>query len=220
MDSTPSPKIPLIHILRHGEALHNVEREHPHRDPPLTEAGQNAANNVKLAATPDLILISPMTRTIQTAMILFPFLQDLGPFPIPVQIWPELREANDAFCNKGLPRAELQAKFPQFDFSECRVDWDYPAHTIEGATERAEAVRRRVKELSGSYKDIIIVTHRGLIAYLVKGRRFNLCESRSYRFASAEELQVPKVRMGLNCDTLLEQDFGPTVLVLHRNLEG
>jgi broad specificity phosphatase PhoE len=206
-----------IHLIRHGEALHNVDRAYPHRDPPLTAAGEAGTRNVQLPVNPDLILISPMTRTIQTAMNVFPFLQKEGPFPTPVQIWPDLREANDAICNKGLPRATMQANFPQFDFCECRDEWDYAPHTVPNAIERAERVRARLASLAPKYPNMVVITHRGLLAFLVKGRRFNVCEARSYRFVPKEEVAYEEARRGLNCDTLKEQDFGPTVLVFVHN---
>jgi broad specificity phosphatase PhoE len=208
---------PFIHIIRHGEALHNVQRGYPHRDPPLTKAGVYATTHLDLAVQPDLILISPMTRTIQTAMNMFPFLAREGPFEIPVQAWPDLREANDAICNKGLSRVELQSKFPQFDFSECHEEWDYPEHTIETATIRAEKVRRRLKDLSMTYNNIAVITHRGIKAYLVKGKRFGLAETRFYRFATEAEVATESIRRGLNSDTLEEQDFGPTVMILEES---
>jgi broad specificity phosphatase PhoE len=209
--------IPLVHIIRHGEALHNVERGYPYRDPPLTKAGNASTKRVSLTVRPDLILISPMTRTIETAMNIFPFLIEPGPFDIPTQIWPDLREAHDAICNKGLSRSELASKFPQFDFSECHEEWDYPEHSIEGATARAERVRRRLKDLSTTYNNIAVITHRGIKAFLVKGKRFGLAEMRTYRFATEEESKDDSIRRGVNTDTLEEQDFGPTVLILEES---
>jgi broad specificity phosphatase PhoE len=167
-----------------------------------------------LSVQPDLILISPMTRTIQTALNMFPFLAEQAP-PVPVHIWPDLREAHDAECNKGLSRLELQAEFPQFDFSLCHEEWDYAEHSVEAATARAETVRKRLKDLSLAYENIFVITHRGFKAFLVKGKRFGLAETRCYRFATEEEARDEKVRWGVNSDTLLEQDFGPTVLVLN-----
>jgi broad specificity phosphatase PhoE len=208
---------PLIHIIRHGEALHNVERGYPHRDPPLTKAGAASTKRVNLAVQPNLILISPMTRTIETAMNMFPFLTKPGPFEIPVHIWPDLREANDAVCNKSLSRTELASKFPQFDFSECHEEWDYPEHSIEAATARAESVRRRLKDLATTHSNIAVITHRGIKAFLVKGKRFGLAEVRCYRFATGEEAQDDNIRRGINTDTLEEQDFGPTVLILEES---
>jgi broad specificity phosphatase PhoE len=213
--SSSSSSFAIVHIVRHGEALHNVQRGYPHRDPPLTEAGVRATKEIKLPSHPDLIVVSPMTRTIQTAINMFPDLQQVSGSQVPVQIWPDLREANDAICNLGLARNKLQSKFPHFDFLECHENWDYPLHTIVDATARAERVRKRLQHLSATFKNIVVISHRGLIAYLVKGRRFSSAESRSYRFATDIEAQNENVRWGVHCDLLQDQDFGPTVLLLH-----
>ncbi|KAF2702897.1 phosphoglycerate mutase-like protein [Pleomassaria siparia CBS 279.74] len=215
----PDPNPNLIHIVRHGESQHNIQRGYPHRDPPLTEAGQTATQNIAIPAIPDLIVISPMTRTLQTAMNAFPFLRDDSP-RTEVQIWPDLREAHDAICNIGVSRADLAAKFPHLDFSSCPEEWDHAPTTKEGATARAEHVRRRLKHLAKTYRNIVLITHRGFIAYLVKGRRFDVCDVRSFRFATNEEAEDEKIRFGLHCETLEEQDFGPSVLVLHRRVDG
>lgn len=208
---------PLIHIIRHGEGIHNVQRNYAHPDPSLTKRGQGATKAIHLPFTPDLILISPMTRTIQTAMNIFPWMQDPQPntvsSSIPVQIWPDLREAHDALCNRGVSRADLHAQFPSLDLAECSQDWDYPAHSVERATARAERVRSRLHELTSTYNNIVVITHRGFAAYLVKGVRFGLCERRAYRFAMQHEAEDEGCRMGVHCETEERLDFGPTVLV-------
>ncbi|KAL2072902.1 hypothetical protein VTL71DRAFT_12245 [Oculimacula yallundae] len=214
----PSTSPPLVHIIRHGQSLHNVDRSYPYRDPPLTAAGQEATKQIKISAVPDLILISPMTRTIQTAMNAFP-----SAFPsagsaanrTKVQIWPDLREAHDAICNKGISRADISAKFPHLNFSECPEEWDHPPHTIEDATIRAEKVRGRLRGLSKVYSNIVLITHRGFIAFLVKGDRYDVCETRSYRFGTDEGIEAASLRFGTNTDTKTQQDFGPTILVPH-----
>jgi hypothetical protein len=179
----------------------------------LTDAGHEATKQIKIPAVPDLIVISPMTRTIQTAMNAFPFILGSTPFQADVQIWPDLREAHDANCNKGISRTEMLVKFPQFNFAECPEEWDHPPHTIDGATARAEAVRQRLKELSKTYSNIALITHRGFIVFLVKGDRYDVCETRSYRFGVGEEAETESFRIGVNVDTKEPQDFGPTVLV-------
>ncbi|KAM0800703.1 histidine phosphatase superfamily [Usnea florida] len=208
---------PLIHIIRHGQALHNIERGYPYRDPPLTPAGFEGTKKIELPSTPDLILISPMTRTIQTALNAFPSLLLLASSSVPskpdVQIWPDLREAHDAECNKGVSRADMVRKFPQFSFEECEEEWVYPPFCTEDATKRAEGVRRRLKGLEGRYANVVIVTHRRFIAFLVKGGKFDVCERRSYRFRTEKEAGMEGLRMGVNADTNEVQDFGPTVLV-------
>ncbi|RSL46209.1 hypothetical protein CEP54_013948 [Fusarium duplospermum] len=138
-----------IHILRHGQGRHNVQRGYPYRDPPLTEVGCEQAKAVRraLSVKPDLILVSPMTRTIQTMNIVFGHLfnDSSGNKKVEVQVWPELREAQTQSATKGY----LEQSWP-------------PKH-------------------------------------------------RSYQFASGEE--ADKKRVGVNIDTGLEQDFGPTLLV-------
>ncbi|KNG83529.1 hypothetical protein ANOM_007745 [Aspergillus nomiae NRRL 13137] len=180
---------------------------YPHRDPPLTDAGHEATKKIKVPGIPDLIVISPMTRTIQTALNAFPSILGSTPFQAEVQIWPNLREAHGAICNQALSRAELSAKFPQFSFCECPEEWDHPPHTIDGATARAEVVRQRVKRLSTQYRNIVLVTHRGFIAFLVKGDRYDVCETRSYRFGVAEEAETDFFRVGINVDTEELQDL-------------
>lgn len=219
--STATPQEqPLIHIIRHGEALHNGQRGYPHRDPPLTEAGQKATKGIQLTVVPDLVVISPMTRAIQTAMNLVPEIKDPKSSAISVQIWPDLRETYEAVCNKGVGRADLESKFPQFDFAECGEEWVYPEHTTENATARAERVRVRLKELATTYKNIAVVTHRGFIEFIAKGRRFDLCERRTFRFATEKEEQDESVRKGTHCGLLQEHDFGPAVLLLHKKKEA
>ena len=196
-----------IQLIRHGQALHNVIRPYPHRDPPLTEIGEEAAKHIQVIK-PDLIVISPMTRTIQTAMIAFPSLIGVGVVPqVEVQIWPELRETYDAECCKGLSRAEMAGKFPQFDFVECSEEWDYKSHTVERAIKRAAIVRKRLFQMSGTYMNIAVVSHRGFLEFLVQGDQFGLCESRIYTFRDGE-------RMADNCDSEQLQGFGPSLLIL------
>lgn len=212
-DLAESTTSPLVHIIRHGQSLHNVDRGYPHRDPPLTDTGHEATKQIKIPAVPDLIVISPMTRTVQTAMNAFPSIVGSALNGTEVQIWPDLREAHDAECNKGISRADISAKFPHLNFLECPEEWDHPLHTIEAATIRAEKLRLRLKELSKKYKNIALITHRGFIAFLVKGDRYNVCETRSYRFSTDEEAEADSLRFGVNVDTKAQQDFGPTVLV-------
>ena len=116
-----------------------------------------------------------MTRTTQTALLAFDSLIGTLPFQVEVQVWPDLREAHDANCNKGLSRAEMARKFPQLNFVDRSETWDYAPHTVEGAAARAESVRRRLKDLGTLYKNIFLLTHRGFIAFLVKGERYDVC---------------------------------------------
>ncbi|KAK3381901.1 histidine phosphatase superfamily [Podospora didyma] len=201
-----------IHMMRHGQSLHKQRAQGlPAPRSASTDLGSQQASIFRPPAQPHLIIVSPMTRTIQTALIAF---QQLLLDEVEVQIWDDLRAASStAIYNHGLPRADLAAKFPQFDFSACRDDWDYEPHSFDDAVARAERVRLRLKDLacSGAYKNIMVVLHRIFIAFLVEGKRFDVCECRSYRFASDDE--VDEDRHGSYCDTGVELDFGPSLLM-------
>ncbi|KAH7123624.1 histidine phosphatase superfamily [Dendryphion nanum] len=215
---------PKIYLIRHGESLHNVQRPYPFRDAPLTASGHASTKDIRLPQTPDLIIISPMTRTIQTAFNAFPTLATIEDTTRDLQseiaqpkpdilIWPSLREIWPTICNKPLTRTELETKFPFLDFSLCSKDGEYVEETPIEISARAKTVRRQLKQLSARYLNIAVVSHRGLIAYLVKGRRFDVGEVRTYRWASEQEEQEKEERWGLHCETCTEWDFGPDVLV-------
>jgi hypothetical protein len=57
-----------------------------------------------------------MTRSIQTALLVFSDLIMPSDSQMPVQTRPDMRAAHDAIRNRGISRAGLVAKFPQFDF--------------------------------------------------------------------------------------------------------
>ncbi len=65
-----------ILLIRHGEAFNNIPQEgldygkHHHANPPLTELGCRQAEELKHVLTdfrPDVVVVSPFHRTIQTA---------------------------------------------------------------------------------------------------------------------------------------------------------
>ncbi|KAJ3824279.1 phosphoglycerate mutase-like protein [Lentinula raphanica] len=192
--TSPVKPIKRLHALRHGQAIH---KGWPERDPPLTEQGLAEATQVHLAFIPDLIICSPMTRTIQTLYAILAKLKDLSSTQsgtlnntsnnvddIHVEIWPELRETHDhAMCNLGRTRAELETSYPSLDFSRCHETWDYPEHTDERAFQRAQGVLEELKARPEC--NVLIVSHRGILGYLFQGGEiFRNCELRSYEFDS------------------------------------
>lgn len=179
----------------------SVDRDFKYRDPCLTETGVQQASSLKLPAKPDMILVSPMTRTIQTVKLAFrEWLQSTT-----IQVWPDLREAHDAICNQGVSRADLEAKFPDINFAECPDEWNYPPHSVDDAAARAERVRERLKGLvdSGVYQNIYLVTHRGFIAFLVQGERFDVCGKNN----------VVYLLLGLKSMLMRPQKFDHSVLL-------
>ncbi|KAJ7073829.1 histidine phosphatase superfamily [Mycena amicta] len=192
-----------IRILRHGQAIHNVQRGYPHRDPPLTEQGLAEALRASSALSkdpPELVICSPMMRTIHTALVAVPSLLPTGTAsaggdfhsdpsalqPIPkLEVWPDLREAHGAICNLGVSRAKLAAVFESqitLDLSLCSEEWDYEVHSKEEAKRRAERVRKALAQRTE--RDILLVTHRAFIKYLVETPRFENGEMRTCSLSS------------------------------------
>jgi broad specificity phosphatase PhoE len=187
-------------IIRHGEALHNIQREYyPFPDPPLTPVGLEQASAITVDFKPDLVVASPMRRTIQTALIAFG--------SCPLEIWPDLRETYDGIWNRGSPISVLQHEFPHLNFSECKEEWTYEENSHERAEKRAERVRRRVREHPA--QNIVLVTHRGFIGYLVERPKFRNCEIEVFNFAPIEKAEM--VRYGKNYHGV-PTDYGPNVL--------
>jgi broad specificity phosphatase PhoE len=131
--------------------------------------------DINIDFKPGLIVVSPMRRTIQTAFTAFPtaIKHTCEEERIPVEVWPELREVHDAICNHGSPIEVLKEEFPDLDFSECMAEWTYDTHTHERAVKRAEFVRQRLKNHPAI--NIVCITHRGFIAYLVESHIFANC---------------------------------------------
>lgn len=171
-----SKSVPLKSCsLRLTKVLANsVDKTYNFRNPPLTVTGELQARSVRLSASPDLIIVSPMTRTIQTTRLAF---REVLSSNVRIEIWPDLREAHDAVCNKGVSRSDMMATYPDLDFSQCPEEWEYPPHSFKDAAIRAERVRQRAKAIAdmGGYRNIYLVTHRGFITFLVQGPRFVVC---------------------------------------------
>ncbi|CAN8106498.1 unnamed protein product [Discula destructiva] len=171
---------PTITLLRHGHAWNNMIAGFPCRDPILTERGFRQASEVLLSHTPDLIVVSPLTRTLQTAITAFDL--DRRVPTIPVQVWPDLRECGDRPFNMCRPRDQLAERYPHFDFNECKEHGVYD-QSHSGRT-RAKRVRRRLMALSreGGYRHIVVVSHSGFIRRLNGGLRgYKNCECWTYR---------------------------------------
>ena len=166
-----------VHFIRHAEGYHNVEtartgtntclwrgdnaaQEHPLWDARLTEKGIRQAQELRqhLATRPsggrsftafDLVVVSPLTRTLETAQHIFgrPRTPGLPPFmdpgvapegsieskmpsemrvPAPrILVREECRERwGEYVCDGRRPIREIIKEFPGFDFSEVEHDED------------------------------------------------------------------------------------------------
>ncbi|KAK8055133.1 hypothetical protein PG993_000360 [Apiospora rasikravindrae] len=193
---------PTIHIVRHGEAEHNVGYRLHLPDPALTAKGMTQCR--ELGQTfPHMdrmthLIASPLRRTVQTAHWAF-----IDPVPAAqkaqrsIVALGELQECSRHPCDVGQPLAKLAQCAGFLDVSRVEADWNSKTG-IYTASEpviktRAERARAILRELARSVADrgdeahLVVVSHGTLIQYLIdrpdsRKTHFYNCEYRSYKF--------------------------------------
>eukprot|EP00529_Nitzschia_sp_RCC80_P025787 CAMPEP_0113466544 /NCGR_PEP_ID=MMETSP0014_2-20120614/14326_1 /TAXON_ID=2857 /ORGANISM="Nitzschia sp." /LENGTH=346 /DNA_ID=CAMNT_0000358769 /DNA_START=128 /DNA_END=1165 /DNA_ORIENTATION=- /assembly_acc=CAM_ASM_000159 len=247
-----------VHFIRHAEGYHNVEtkktghnycllrskdqtaREHPLYDSRLTPKGIEQAESLRriLARRPsggrsftafDLVVVSPLTRTCETALHVFgnprkpgmpAFLsQNEAPvgtpehaagIKVPAPRFLVREECRERFghyvCDGRRSIAEIRDEFPDFDFSEVVDDED---HWYSDERESDEACcERAVKFLewlnSRPEKCIAVVTHSSFLRHLFGQFGESLTQEKK------DSLQ----RMAGNCE------LRSVVLCSHGNKDG
>lgn len=201
---------PIIICLRHAQAQHNVdpcpESYSKYRDPVLTRLGEAQARTLRTSFpyTPSLIQASPLRRTIQTALL------GLASPRTPLELNPDLQEADEWPCDTGSDIPVLEAEFSDhgLDFSHIPQDWNTKkgvyAPTPEALEERARRVRRWLRKREE--QTILVVTHGGFLAYLVpETQPFANAEWRVYQFqgpASAEDARLTRIMGGDAADVM------------------
>jgi len=184
---------PVVHLLRHAQAQHNVhpsaESYNKFHDPVLTDLGRTQATALRdtFSSQPDLIAISPLRRTLETALL------GLTRPEIPVVLNADLQETTGYPCDTGstVPKIEQfvashTPSHPDIDFSTVPSDWNSKtgpyAPTNDALAKRAAKVRRWLK--ARPEKQIVVVTHAGFLRWLTggEGGAFENCEWRTYRF--------------------------------------
>ena len=114
-----------LYCIRHGEALHNIlfkkigEKAYVNtRDTRLVENGTNQAiklgQNWKDKSKIDLVVVSPLTRTLETASHIF------NDNNLPMIALESLKEYPQSYqqCNHRRTVEELKKEFPHVDFKE------------------------------------------------------------------------------------------------------
>ena len=107
--AAPTPK-KQIFLVRHGEGTHNATGDGSKVDPQLTaygEAQAAALRGHKHLSSPELIIVSPLSRAVQTAVGVF------GEKPAARTVLSPLHtERWSAKCDEGRCKSELLAQFP------------------------------------------------------------------------------------------------------------
>jgi broad specificity phosphatase PhoE len=170
-----------FHFIRHAQSLHNALSEPGQPDPmgrdaALTELGLEQAQRLGAEMTGgpefDLVVITPFTRAIQTALRAF------GQSAAPRVILDLHREHLDSYCDVGRSPAHLGKLFPMFEFDHLNDPWWYVDAASEAPYEKepAEVLEKRVADFGAWLKarpeQTIGVVGHGTFLWKLTGHRF------------------------------------------------
>ena len=141
-------KMKILHFIRHAEGTHNVKKQYKNPanlDASLTLKGIQQCRDFASADTltsndVDCIIVSPMTRALQTAqyclenVIRNPISNDL-----PIVAHEEWRETVNYVCDQRRDTTILKSEFPFVDFQHLQYEkdpiWDKYELELGSATE-------------------------------------------------------------------------------------
>ncbi|KAI9732056.1 MAG: hypothetical protein M1818_007651 [Claussenomyces sp. TS43310] len=170
---------PTVILIRHAEAEHSL-------GPQCQELNAYLKNHVPLAERVELIVSSPMRRTLQTATQSLDWLIARG---VPVVLRAEWQENSDKPCDTGTSIADMRQEWPQFSWDS--VDPDYPSKSglyefsKDGLLQRGIEARRWLK--SRPEKVIAVVSHSGFLRVGVSFRKYENADFRVFEFAAGNE---------------------------------
>lgn len=204
---------PIIHLVRHAEGHHNVAKngESIH-DPFLTDEGiqqaQQLCKEFPHHDSIDLLMASPMKRTIQTCrnafapaiqrghkIILMPLAQETSDEPMDTGSSP--KEIEKAFAEEDILDTQRLEIFPYWNTNSGKF-------AVEGDAliERARLLRTVLK--ARPEKNIAIVSHGSFAHYIVGNvdesgeqttRMWSNTECRSYEFAENDDEHDQEARL-------------------------
>lgn len=177
-----------VHLVRHGQGFHNLLSDifndvhvrfgeslgnpycHPALvDPPLTEIGREQARALRpkaraLRPQPQLVVVSPMVRATQTAVIGFDHLLDGAATRVPFVAHEGCHEiAGVHICDRRRPLNDLRTDFPCVDYDTANISEEDPLwkeDVRESLTELADRGYAFLMWLrSRPEADIAVATH-------------------------------------------------------------
>ena len=163
----PKPRRKVIHFVRHAEGFHNVDAEVMKKpeglDAQLTDEGKRQCNLLSKSIArlePDLIVTSPLTRTVQTALFSLPF--QLGRHT-PLVALEHVRETVNYLCDARRPLSAIVG-----ELSSMGLELD----TTSGCAHNHDEIWARYERKHGSAQ--AFTQHResaDLAALAVRARR-------------------------------------------------
>lgn len=157
---------PTIHCVRHAQGFHNLSvANHSMHDPLLTQLGAEQCKRLQKdfpsMKDVDLVVASPLKRTIYTALIGFePAIREKG---LTVIALPELQETSDLPCDTGSAPEDLAKEFGgnPVDLDMVKPGWNSKkmkwAPTATAIEKRARDARTWL--MARPEKEIVVVTH-------------------------------------------------------------
>lgn len=180
-----------VHLIRHGQGFHNLLADiykqfgqqfngatgeggacNPYSlpevlDPPLTEIGRNQARALQPVArslAAELIVVSPLVRATQTALIAFAHLVEGANSKVPFLAHEGCREISGVHvCDKRQSATELRRDFPMVDYTTMSIMDEDPTWKIDEREKPLELASRGYDFLlwlrSRPESDIVVATH-------------------------------------------------------------
>jgi len=177
------PTKKIVYYMRHFEALHNIlPYDYSIHDPELSPLGQNQANdaieNIKNIPSIDLIVCSPLIRTLQTYLLVFNHRQN-----IPLIIHPDLQEVSNEPCDIGSPLNDLKIKFPSLSneldiFEETFGDTKWLDKVNPENIYSPKQIKERTKRflnwlMNRSEEHIFVISHNLMLQQLLQHNNNN-----------------------------------------------
>lgn len=165
---------PILHCIRHAQGFHNLTKEdidcEQIPDPDLTDRGREQCERLReefpFQDQIDLIMASPIRRTIQTALIgLAPAIEKRG---LKILLTPRAQETSSKPSDTGSSLSTLKAEFgDKIDvermtqaWNSNEGEWSMDTASIE---EHVRELRRFIHTLD--CKQAVLVAHGGVSLY-------------------------------------------------------
>ncbi|KAI8964294.1 phosphoglycerate mutase-like protein [Daldinia sp. FL1419] len=192
---------PTLILVRHAQARHNAEKNFNIPDPDLTEEGHEQCVDLRkslaenpLAQQAELIVVSPLRRTMQTALRSVDWLIEKG---VKIEADADWQENSNHGCDTGSPIDKLVQEFPTIDFS--KVDPVFPDKTSPAGSRyhftksallaRAQAALKKLYERPE--KVIIVVSHSAFLRLAVSGYWYFNADYRIFDFLPMDNSEDP-----------------------------
>ncbi|KAI0842365.1 phosphoglycerate mutase-like protein [Hypoxylon sp. FL0890] len=190
---------PTVILVRHAQARHNAEKNFTIPDPDLTEEGHEQCAELRkslmenpLAQKAEATIVSPLRRTIQTALRSVDWLIEKG---VKIEADADWQENSAQPCDTGSAIDELTKEFPMVDFS--KVDPVFPDKTSPAASKyhftKAAILNRAQSALKRLYarpeKIIIVVSHSAFLRLAVSGYWYFNADYRVFDFAPMNSIE-------------------------------